>query len=91
MLVLNDTQALIVQTLLTKMFVNDTYSVAQLEEAIAWFQQETDCGPSPFEQVWSKNLAQEIVRIVQCQIHCFDRHRVWHKRLLIPEVVRSYV
>lgn len=45
MLVLNDTQALIVQTLLTKMFVNDSYSVAQLEEAIAWFQQITALVP----------------------------------------------
>jgi hypothetical protein len=62
MLVLNDAQALIVQTLLTKMLINDTYSVAQLEEAIAWFQQEADRVSCPFEQVWSKNLAQEIVK-----------------------------
>lgn len=62
MLVLNDAQALIVQTLLTKMLVNDTYSVAQLEEAIAWFQQEGDRVSCPFEQVWSKTLAQEIVK-----------------------------
>ena len=39
----------------------DTYTVAQLEEAIAWFQQG-DRVSCPFEQVWSKTLAQEIVK-----------------------------
>ncbi len=62
MLVLNDSQALIVESLLTKMLINDTYSVAQLEEAISWFQRENQKVSCPFEQVWSKNLAQEIVR-----------------------------
>jgi hypothetical protein len=66
MLVLNDAQALIVQTLLTKMLVNDTYSVAQLEEAIDWFGQG-DRISCPFEQVWSKTLAQEIVRELRTQ------------------------
>lgn len=67
MLVLNDAQALIVQTLLTKMLVNDTYSVAQLEEAIAWLQQDTDRVSCPFEQVWSKTLAQQIVQELRRQ------------------------
>ena len=62
MIVLNDAQALIVQTLLNKMLVNDTYSVAQLEEAIAWFEQEGARISCPFEQVWSKTLAQQIVQ-----------------------------
>ncbi len=62
MLILNDAQALIIESLLTKMLTNDTYSVAQLEEAIGWFQQEGARVSCPFEQVWSKNLAQEIVR-----------------------------
>lgn len=62
MLILNDAQALIVESLLTRMLTNDTYYVAQLEEAITWFQQEGDRVSCPFEQVWSKNLAQEIVR-----------------------------
>lgn len=67
MLVLNDAQALIVQTLLTKMLVNDTYSVAQLEEAIDWFGQQNDHISCPFEQVWSKTLAQEIARELRAQ------------------------
>jgi hypothetical protein len=33
MLVLNEAQALIVESLLTQMLVNDTYLVSQLEEA----------------------------------------------------------
>ncbi len=64
MLVLNDSQALIVESLLTKMLINDTYSVAQLEEAIGWFQRENQQVSCPFEQVWSKNLAEEIVRLL---------------------------
>lgn len=67
MLVLNDAQALVVENLLTKMMINDSYSVAQLEEAIGWFQRESDRVSCPFEQVWSKNLAQEIVRELRSQ------------------------
>ena len=62
MLVLNDAQAIIVESLLTKMLINDTYSVHQLEEAIAWFQREMNRVSCPFEQVWSQTLATEIVR-----------------------------
>ena len=67
MLVLNDSQALIIENLLTNVLINDTYSVAQLEEAISWFQREADRVSCPFEQVWSKNLAQEIVRELRNQ------------------------
>ncbi|WP_088890826.1 hypothetical protein [Leptolyngbya ohadii] len=77
MLVLNDAQAIVVRTLLTKMLINDTYSVSQLEEAIGWFEREDGCSAvspfggnrvsCPFEQVWSKNLAQEIVRELRNQ------------------------
>lgn len=67
MLMLNDSQALIVENLLTKMLINDTYSVSQLEEAISWFQREPDRVSCPFEQVWSKTLAQEIVQELRRQ------------------------
>jgi hypothetical protein len=67
MLVLNDAQALVVESLLTKMLINDPYSVDQLEEAISWFQRETARVSCPFEQVWSQNLAQEIVRELRSQ------------------------
>lgn len=67
MLVLNEAQASVVENLLTKMLVNDTYSVSALEEALSWFQHETDRVSCPFEQVWSKNLAQEIVKALRVQ------------------------
>ena len=67
MLILNDTQAAIVESLLTKMLIRDSYSVAQLEEAIGWFQQERERISCPFEQVWGKTLAQEIVRELRNQ------------------------
>lgn len=57
MLVLNEAQALIIENLLTKMLINEAYSVSQLEEAITWFQREGDRVSCPFEQVWSRNLA----------------------------------
>jgi hypothetical protein len=67
MLVLNDAQAIVVESLLTKMLINDAYSVSELEEAISWFQQEPNRVSCPFEQVWSQNLAQEIVRALHNQ------------------------
>lgn len=67
MLVLNDAQALVIENLLTKMLINDAYSVAQLEEAIGWFQRDTHQMSCPFEQAWSQNLAQEIVRALRNQ------------------------
>ncbi|HEY9657158.1 MAG TPA: hypothetical protein V6C65_01745, partial [Allocoleopsis sp.] len=67
MLVLNDAQALIIENLLTKMLINETYSVTQLEEAIDWFQREGDRVSCPFEQVWSKTLAQQIVQELRRQ------------------------
>jgi hypothetical protein len=67
MLMLNDAQSIIVRTLLIKMLTNDTYSVSQLEEAIGWFERDTERVSCPFEQVWSKNLAQEIVRELRSQ------------------------
>ncbi|GAB4366992.1 MAG: hypothetical protein Kow00121_04890 [Elainellaceae cyanobacterium] len=68
MIVLNDAQALIIESLLTKMLINDAYSVSQLEEAIGWFQQQGDRISCPFEQIWSQNLATEIVRQLKSQM-----------------------
>ena len=67
MLILNDAQAAIVASLLTKMLIRDSYSVAQLEAAIGWFQQEGERISCPFEKVWGKTLAQEIVRELRNQ------------------------
>jgi hypothetical protein len=67
MLMLNDAQAMIVRLLLTKMLINDTYSVNQLEEALTWFEREDSKVSCPFEQVWSKQLAQDIVQALRNQ------------------------
>ena len=67
MLILNDAQALIVESLLTKMLINDTYSVQQLEEALTWFQREANRVSCPFEQAWSKTLAQDIANELRRQ------------------------
>ncbi|NJR67066.1 MAG: hypothetical protein HC772_19925 [Leptolyngbyaceae cyanobacterium CRU_2_3] len=64
---MNEAQALIVESLLTQMLVNETYSVSQIEEAIGRFQQEGDRVSFPFEQVWSKNFARVIVQELRRQ------------------------
>lgn len=54
MRVLHDAQAIVIESLLTKMLTNDPDSISQLEAAIEWFQCETNWVSCPFEQVWSK-------------------------------------
>ena len=66
MLILNDAQAAIVESLLTKMLIRDSYSVTQLEEAIGWFQHQGDWVSCPLSR-WGKTLAQEIVRELRNQ------------------------
>jgi hypothetical protein len=56
-----------VESLLTKMLIHDAYSVTQLEEAITWFQQGRTVS-CPFEQTWSRNLADEIVRQLRSEL-----------------------
>lgn len=67
MLVLNEAQALIVESLLTKILINELYSVSELEEALGWSQRERSRVSCPFEKVWSTNLAQEIVRALRSE------------------------
>jgi len=67
MLVLNEAQALVVESLLTKLLISEPYSVSELEAAISWFQRDVDRVSCPFEQVWSKNLAQDIVKALRSQ------------------------
>jgi len=42
MLVLNDAQALIVENLLIRMLINETYSVQQLEGALPGFKRRSE-------------------------------------------------
>lgn len=65
MLVLNDAQALIVENLLIRMLINETYSVQQIEEALTWFQSEKRTVSCPMESTLAKNISEELFRLVQ--------------------------
>jgi hypothetical protein len=65
MLVLNDAQALIVENLLVRMLINETYSVRQLEEAITWFQAERRTVSCPMESTLAKSISEELFRLIQ--------------------------
>lgn len=65
MLILNDAQALIVENLLIRMLTNETYSVQQLEEAIAWFQFEKRTVSCPMESTLAKSISEELFRLIR--------------------------
>lgn len=62
MIVLTDEQALTVHRLLTCILLNETYPIADVEDAIVWLSPENRQILCPFDSLWSKNLAQDIVR-----------------------------
>lgn len=65
MLVLNDSQALVVKNLLIRMLTRETYSVQQLEEAIEWFQSEKRTVSCPMESTLAKSISEELFRLIQ--------------------------
>lgn len=65
MLVLNDAQALIVENLLIRMLIHETYSVQQLEEAITWFQSEKRTVSCPLESTLAKSISEELFRLIR--------------------------
>jgi Leu/Phe-tRNA-protein transferase len=62
MIVLTDDQAISVHRLLTQILLNETYQLADVEDALVWLSPENRQILCPFDSLWSKNLAQEIVR-----------------------------
>jgi hypothetical protein len=63
---MSDSQAMIVESLLTKMLIGDNFATRQLEEALSWFQADNRTNVScPFERQWSRDLAEEIVRLLR--------------------------
>jgi hypothetical protein len=62
MIVLTDEQASSVHRLLTCILLNETYSLADVEDALIWLSPENRQILCPFDSLWSKNLAQDIVR-----------------------------
>lgn len=65
MLVLNDSQALIVENLLIRMLTWEPYSVQQLEEAIEWFQTEKRTVSCPMESTLAKSISEELFRLIR--------------------------
>lgn len=67
MIVLTDEQAMIVHRLLTCILLNETYRLADVEDALVWLAPEQRQILCPFDSLWSRNLAQEIVRELRNQ------------------------
>ncbi|ERT09080.1 hypothetical protein M595_0916 [Lyngbya aestuarii BL J] len=61
MIVLTDEQANAVHRLLTSVLLNESYQISDVENAILWLSPENRQILCPFDSLWSKNLAQEIV------------------------------
>jgi hypothetical protein len=62
MIVLTDDQAISVHRLLTQILLNETYQIADVEDALVSLSPENRQILCPFDSLWSRNLAQEIVR-----------------------------
>jgi hypothetical protein len=62
MIVLTDAQAIVVHRLLTCILLNETYQLSDVEDALVWTSPENRQILCPFDGVWARNLAQEIVR-----------------------------
>lgn len=62
MIVLTDAQAIVVHRLLTCILLNETYQLSDVEDALVWTSPENRQILCPFDSLWSRNLAQEIVR-----------------------------
>ncbi|MBF2049092.1 MAG: hypothetical protein EDM05_052000 [Leptolyngbya sp. IPPAS B-1204] len=61
MIVLTDEQTVVVHRLLTCILLNETYRLADVEDALLWLSPENRQILYPFDSLWSRNLAQEIV------------------------------
>ena len=62
MIVLTDEQAIVIHRLLICILLNETYQIADVEDALIWLSPENRQILCPFDSLWSRNLAQEIVR-----------------------------
>ncbi|WNZ23503.1 hypothetical protein HJG54_12000 [Leptolyngbya sp. NK1-12] len=62
MIVLTDEQTIVVHRLLTCILLNEAYRLADVEDALLWLSPENRQILCPFDSLWSRNLAQEIVR-----------------------------
>jgi hypothetical protein len=67
MITLTDDQARTLHQLLTRILLNETYRISDVEDALVWTSPENRQILCPFDSVWSRNLAQEIVRELRNQ------------------------
>ncbi|MBF2046124.1 MAG: hypothetical protein EDM05_028490 [Leptolyngbya sp. IPPAS B-1204] len=67
MIVLTDEQAIVVNRLLTCILLTETYRISDIEDALMWLSPENRQILCPFDSLWSKNLAQEIIRLMSQQ------------------------
>jgi hypothetical protein len=67
MIVLTDDQARTLHQLLTRILLGESYRLADVEDALVWTSPENRQILCPFDSVWSRNLAQEIVRELRNQ------------------------
>jgi hypothetical protein len=67
MIVLTDEQAMTVHRLLTCILLNETYRLADVEDALLWLSPENRQILCPFDGLWSINLAEAIVRELRNQ------------------------
>ncbi|WP_416675258.1 hypothetical protein [Egbenema bharatensis] len=67
MIVLTDQQAIVLHQRLTRILLNETYRISDIEDALVWTSPENRQILCPFDSVWSRNLAQEIVRELRNQ------------------------
>jgi hypothetical protein len=62
MIVLTDEQSAVAHRLLTCVLLGETYQVADVENALMWLSPENRQILCPFDSLWARNLAHEIVR-----------------------------
>jgi hypothetical protein len=62
MIVLTDAQVIVLHRLLTAILLSETYQLADVEDALIWLSPENRQILCPFDSLWARNLAQEIVR-----------------------------
>lgn len=67
MIVLTDNQAITVHRLLTCILLNETYRLADVEDALLWLSPENCQILCPFDSLWSRNLAEAIVQELRNQ------------------------
>ena len=62
MIVLTDSQVIVMHRLLTAVLLNESYQLADVEDALVWLSPENRQILCPFDSLWARNLAEEIVR-----------------------------